>query len=138
MSGRPTRLTRLVDLARLREEHARHALAAARNVERARDGEARASEVALRHVAPGHHAAFRFDTALHALGRAALTRAEDEARRASEAAEAHLATWRDSHQHLSTLERLDERLQQAIVAAGRRAEQRQTDELATTRARVSP
>lgn len=135
MSRPATRLTRLVDLARLREEQARQTVAVARSRERAATARVDASESALRHpgMLEGHP--FRFGTALLALGRQDLEQATGAARVAGEALEAELGRWRATHTELETLERLDDRLYEAFVAERRRQEQRETDELAGTRGR---
>jgi flagellar biosynthesis chaperone FliJ len=138
MSRPATRLTRLVELARLREEQARQTVAVARSAERAALAHVTASEEALRHPALTAISSPRFGSVLRHLGREALQRAEDGARRAGDAVEAEVDAWRATHQQLGTLERLDDRLHEAALAARRRREQHETDELATTRAGVHP
>lgn len=138
MSRPATRLSRLVELARLREGQARQTVAVARTAERTARAQVDASQDALRHLGAGGTGSFRFGTALRRFGRDALVQAEDDAQQAAVTVESQLDAWRARHQQLGTLERLDERLHEAILLQRRQREQRETDELAMTRPRVEP
>lgn len=137
MKRHASRLDRLVQVARRREEQARQSVAVARAAERAAVEHVDAVQSALRATtATGAdlHLAF----ALHRLGRNELDRAcaatGDAARETGE----RIDTWRGTHQRLGTLERLDERLREAFLVELRRREQQEADELATTRHRSHP
>jgi flagellar export protein FliJ len=139
-----TRLARLVELARLREELARRGVATARTAEQAARSRLDASQAALRAVDQDRHhgtggaVALRFAATLRQLGRDDLRLAEDDARRAGDTVEAELGTWHVRHRQLGSLERLDDRHQELARTARRRHEQRQVDELAATRAGGRP
>jgi flagellar biosynthesis chaperone FliJ len=126
-------MARLVDLARRREDLARTAVTTARHDQRASQQALAASRDALGSIASG--AGLRLDRTLADLGRHHLDRAEGRQRATTAVVATSLDDWHVAHRRLGSLERLEERLRAEQVAADRRREQREADDLATTRRR---
>lgn len=135
MTRPAARMARLVGLARRREEQARQRVGAARQAERhALDAvEGRASALRGDAVTAPQ---LRFQQELRDLGRHALTLAEHRLGEASGAVAGEVTSWRQVHQRLQTLERLEARHLDAARAERQRREQIEQDELAGTRGRA--
>lgn len=138
MSRPQSRLDRLVQVARRREEQARQSVAVARSGHRASVARSQAVMDGLRTPAAVSQGEFRLARRFEQLGREELDRAEGEAADAASLVEDRITIWQSAHQQLGTLERLDARLFEAFLAERRRGEQLQADELATTRRRSHP
>lgn len=138
MSRHQSRLERLVQVARRREEQARQSVAVARSGHRASVARTEAAREGLRVPPPVSRGEFRLARLFEQLGREELDRAEGEAAEAARVVEDRLTVWQSAHQQLGTLERLDARLFEAFLAEQRRREQLEADELATTRRRSHP
>ena len=132
-----TRLSRLVRVARRREDQARQVVAAARADERVAVAQVDVAVDALRRPRPAP-ADFRFARALDHLGCEAISRAEGRAVDAARALDVTITAWQAASQRLGTMERLEERLQDLQAAEFRRRLQREADDLATTRAGQHP
>lgn len=131
MTRPAARMARLVGLARLREEQARQRIGTARIGERQALDAVEGRRSALRGDA-ATAPQLRFQQELRDLGRHALTVAERRLDEASGVVADEVTSWRQVHQRLQTLERLEARHLETARAERRRGEQLEHDELAGT------